>query len=219
MLLVDDHPVVREGLRSVLEKEADIAVVGEAADGLSAIEASSELGPDVVVMDISMPGMNGIEATRRIVEAAPNTAVLCLSLHADRTMIAAMLRAGASGYVLKSSAFDELVRGVRSVGGGSVHLGPEALDNAVGDYITQLREGRFHDHAELTGREIEVLQLIAEGCSTGDVAAQLSISKKTVASHREHIMNKLGVRSVAALTKYAIREGITSVEPDPAARA
>ena len=214
VLLADDHPVVRDGLRSVLGRESDITVVGKTADGNAAVEAVREHLPDVVVMDVSMPGLNGVEATRRIVGEFPRVLVLGLSLSADRHLVSEMLQANASGYVLKDAASEELVTAVRTVAANRTYLGPTVVGGVVRDYVANLDESRSRDGPQLTSRELEVLQLIAEGQDTAAIAARLRISTKTVGSHRGHIMKKLDLHSVAALTKYAIREGISTAEAD-----
>jgi DNA-binding NarL/FixJ family response regulator len=212
ILLADDHRIVREGLRSLLEAEEDMQVVGEADTGRRAIEMSDETGPDVVVMDIGMPELNGIEATRRIVHDHPQTRVIALSMHSDRRFMGEILKAGASGYLLKDGAFEELAGAIRTVISNKMYLSPRIADVVVEDYVRHLPRAEPSAFAALTPREREVLQLLAEGKATKQAAACLHVSVKTVETHRRQIMSKLDIHSVAELTKYAIREGLTSVE-------
>ena len=212
ILLADDHRIVREGLRSLLEAETDMSVVGEADNGRRAIELAEEHGPDVVVMDIGMPELNGIEATRRIIHDHPHTKVVALSMHSDRRFMSEILKAGASGYLLKDGAFDELAGAIRTVMSQKMYLSPRIADVVVEDYVRHLPRSEPSVFAALTPREREVLQLMAEGKATKQAAACLHVSVKTVETHRRQIMTKLDIHSVAELTKYAIREGLTSVE-------
>jgi DNA-binding NarL/FixJ family response regulator len=206
ILLVDDHAMLREGLRSILAREPGVEVVGEAADGRAALDAVRALAPDVVVMDVGMADLNGIEATRRIRAESPSTRVIALSTHSDRRYVAGMLEAGARGYVAKVSAYDELRQAVRAVAAGRVYLSPRLADAGV-------PAPRVSTTISLAPREREVLQLIAEGHSSPEIAGRLHISGHTVETHRRNIMQKLGLHSVAELTRYAIREGITSLDP------
>ena len=210
VLLADDHTIVREGLRSLLERETDIEVVADVEDGRAAVRAVSETRPDVVIMDVSMPDMNGIEATRQITSAAPKTKVICLSMHRERKFVGAMLRAGASGYVLKNDVARELTEAIRRVMSGGTYLSPAIAGDVVRHYVRGRppEKGAF---ADLSEREREVLQLIAEGLSTKEVAAKLYVSEKTVAAHREHIMAKLNLHTVVDLTRYALREGLSEL--------
>jgi DNA-binding NarL/FixJ family response regulator len=212
ILLADDHRIVREGLKSLLEAESDMQVVGEADNGRRAIEMAEEYGPDVVVMDIGMPELNGIEATRRIVHDNPATKVVALSMHSDRRFMSEILKAGASGYLLKDGAFEELAGAIRTVMSSKMYLSPRIADVVVEDYVRHLPRAEPSVFAALTPREREVLQLLAEGKATKQAAAALHVSVKTVETHRRQIMTKLDIHSVAELTKYAIREGLTSVE-------
>jgi len=211
VLLADDHQIVREGLHSLLEAEGDIKVVGEAREGRTAVRMAAELRPDVVIMDIGMPDLNGMEATRQIVEAAAGARVIALSMHADRRLIEGMFKAGAAGYLLKDAAFEELVRAVRTVVSGQTYLCPSVAGTVVGEYVNT-PSGSSSPSSVLTPREREVLQLLAEGKSTKQIALSLGVSVKTVETYRSRLMEKLGLRSVAELTKYAIREGLTSLE-------
>jgi len=206
ILLVDDHQIVREGLRILLEKEPDMEVAAEAEDGRAAVRLAREVSPQVVIMDVAMPDLNGIEATRQIVAECPGIKVIALSMHADRRFVANMLKAGASGYLLKDSAFEELARAIRTVAADKVYLSPEVSDIVVRDYVKGPQE-EASVYSLLTPREREVLQLLAEGKATREIADCLHVSVKTVETHRQQIMYKLKVRSVAELTKYAIRGG------------
>ncbi len=210
VLLVDDHAVVRAGLRALLDGQAGVDVVAESSDGESAVAAAVESTPDVVVMDVTMPGLNGIDATREILAQVPTTRVLCLSMHGDRDMVRAVLEAGATGYVRKECAPRELVEAIEVVSSRRTYLSPSVAAAVVNDYTDLLASSRPADQPRLTARERQVLQLVAEGHSTREIAERLFISPKTVSTHREHVMTKLGVRSVAGLTKYAIRHGLTS---------
>jgi DNA-binding NarL/FixJ family response regulator len=215
ILLADDHRIMREGLKSMLREEPDMSVAGEAENGRQAIEMAEELAPDIVVMDIGMPDLNGIEATRRIVADTAGVKVIALSMHSDRRFVAEVLKAGASGYVLKDGAFEELAVAIRTVMAGQTFLSPRIADVVVEDYLRGMNRGTGMApgvFAALTPREREVLQLLAEGKATKEAAACLHVSVKTVETHRRQIMSKLDIYSVAELTKYAIREGLTSLE-------
>jgi len=211
IILADDHKIVRDGLRSLIEKEGDMEVIAEAADGRQAVQLAVELVPQVVFMDIAMPGLNGIEATRQIVTAAPLIKVIALSMHADKRYIMEMLKAGASGYLLKDCAFEEMCRAIRTVLANKTYLSTQITELVIGDYVQQLQKSNGTAFSVLSVRERETLQLLAEGNSLGQIADRLCISVKTVETHRQHIMEKLNIRSVAELTKYAIREGLTSL--------
>jgi DNA-binding NarL/FixJ family response regulator len=211
ILLADDHQIVRDGLRALLEKEPDMEVVGEAADGRTAVRLALKLRPQIVLIDVSMPDMNGVEAARQILAEAPDIKVLALSMHADKRYVGAMLRAGAVGYLLKDLAFEEVARAIQSAGQGQVYLSRGVVGVVVGDYVRCLAEGQA-DRSDLTAREREILQLVAEGSSTKEIAATLHISIKTVETHRRQIMERLDIHSVAELTKYAVRQGLTSLE-------
>jgi DNA-binding NarL/FixJ family response regulator len=211
VLLADDHQLLREGLRSLLEKQEDIVVVDEAENGREAVKLASTLRPDVIVMDIGMPDLNGIEATRQITTEVVGTKVVGLSMHASEKTVIEMLRAGASGYVLKLSAFDEVVQAVRTCAGGERYLSPK-IAGTVLDGLMKASPQEDSAFAKLTPREREVLQLIAEGKSTKETASILGISPRTVDVHRKNIMEKLELDSVAELTRYAIREGIVPLD-------
>jgi DNA-binding NarL/FixJ family response regulator len=210
IVLADDHPIFREGVRSLLSSLPGVDVVAEVDDGASAVEAARIQNPDVVVIDVSMPGMNGLDATLRIAIEAPDAKVLCLSMHSDRRFVDAALRSGARGYLLKECALEELVSAVHAVVAGQIYVS-SALTGAVLDGYRA--EGSAPSALDLlTLREREVLQLLAEGHSAQDIATRLHVSVKTVGTHREHLMKKLETRSLAGLTKFAIREGLTSAE-------
>jgi len=211
ILLADDHQMFREGLRALFAKAPEMQVVAETADGREAARLALELRPDVVVMDVAMPELNGMEATRRIHGAEPEIRVVALSIHSDRRFVLEMLKAGASGYLLKDAAFEELILAVRTVAEGRCYLSSE-ITGVVVEKLVSGTPPELPTAAEaLSGREREILQLLAEGFGTKEIAERLHISVKTVATHRHHIMQKTRVRSVAELTKYAIREGITFV--------
>ena len=211
ILTADDHKMVREAIGSLLSNELGMEVVGGAEDGRTAVQLARELQPDVVVMDIAMPNLNGIEATRQIVHELPGVKVIALSEHLDRRSVYEMLRAGASGYVPKSCAFEELVLAIRSVVSNQTYISSQISGIIVEGYIRRLPEHETSAYSILTPREREVLQLIAEGKSTKVVAKELYVSAKTIEWHRSQLMKKLGVKSIAELVKYAISEGLTCV--------
>lgn len=213
LLLADDHAVVRSGLRLLLESQPDMAIIGEAETGEEAVRRTAELRPDVVLMDIEMPGINGIEATRRIKGQSPATAMLALTMYEDDQYFFEMLRAGAAGYVPKRAAPDELASAIRAVSRGDVFIHPSLAGRLVQDYLlrrdTDEQEPPIDD---LTPREQEVLTLIAEGLSNGEIAERLVISIKTVDRHRENIMRKLNLHNRVDLVKYALRKGLIDLE-------
>lgn len=211
VILADDHKIVREGIRILLQKYPEIEVIGETEDGRSTVEMARELAPDVVVMDIAMPDMNGIEATRRITEERPGVKVVALSMHSDKRFVSEMLKAGASAYLLKHSAFEELVTAVMTVVENRMYLSPAVTGVVVDNYIKQKDKPGGSVFSMLSDREREVLQLLAEGKNTKEIATILNLSGKTVDAHRMNIMSKLNLHSIAELTKYAIREGLTSL--------
>lgn len=212
VLLVDDHQIMREGLKAILAEEPMIDVVGEADDGRQAVELAASLSPDIVVMDVGMPSMNGIEATRKIRARHPGVGVIALSMYSDKRYVDNMLDAGAGGYVLKESAGEDLLRAVQAVATGKGYLSPEITDLVVDGYMGKQASGASSVYELLGNREREVLQLLAEGRTSRDIGAQLSIAVKTVETHRRNIKEKLNMRSVAELTKYAVREGLTPLE-------
>ena len=212
VLLVDDHELMREGLRSILEREKDVEVVGEAASGRAAVELARTLEPDVVVMDVAMKDSNGIEATRQLRSAWPDLKVIALSSHSDSRYVNAMLDAGACGYVLKANAYDDLRRALVAAQQGKSYLCPDVTESVVGSSLRKPGGDPERSHASLSPREKEVLQLLAEGLSSPEIAQRLFIATTTVETHRRNVMRKLRIHSVADLTKYAIREGLTSLE-------
>lgn len=209
IIIADDHAILREGIRLVLEREPDMEISASVSDGRKVVRACHENQPDIVLMDISMPSLNGIEATRQIIAESTQTRVICLSAHDDAQHITSAVQAGASGYLLKDCSSEELIRSIRLVISGKKYISPSIADvvidtmNNCGDY----KSGTIH--STLTPREREVLQLLAEGQVAKEIAAILHLSVKTINTHREHIMTKLDMHSVAELTKYALREGIT----------
>ena len=212
VLLVDDHKMMRDGLRGLLVGVPDIEVVGEAADGRVALDLVRTLSPDVVVMDIGMPELNGVEATRRIRNEFERVKVVALSTHTDKRYVHHMLEAGACGYVLKIAAHDELLRAIRAASVGKTYLSPE-IAGLVVERSTSATPGKdVSAYSTLGAREREVLQLVAEGKTSGETAKQMHISIKTVETHRRNIVQKLGLRGTAELTKYAVREGLTSLD-------
>jgi DNA-binding NarL/FixJ family response regulator len=213
ILIVDDHGIMRQGLKLLLERQPGMVVVGETSDGRSAVTLAADLRPDVVLMDISMPGLNGIDATRQIRQSVPAAKVIALTAHCDRAAVREILRAGAAGYVVKDSVFDEVEDALRSVMAGRVYLSPRIAGSVVENFVAdQGPDGAAGVFARLSAREREVLQLMAEGKATKEVARALNVSVKTAETHRRAIMQKLDLYSVAELTKYAIREGLTSIE-------
>ena len=212
IVLVDDHKITRQGLRMLLEKEEDMEVIAEAEEGREAVRLAEELVPDVVIMDVSMPDLNGVEATRRIVSENPDIRVVALSMHSDTLFVTEMLKSGACGYLLKDCAFEELARAIHAVMDGKTYLSPSISGVVIEDYVHRLSKAPVSKSDVLTAREREVLQLLAEGKSTKQMALKLHISIKTIETHRRQIMDKLNIHTVAELTKYAIRKGFTSLD-------
>ncbi|MBI4887988.1 MAG: response regulator transcription factor [Acidobacteria bacterium] len=209
ILLADDHTVVRQGLRKVLEESPDWDVVAEAGDGREAVRQAEELKPDVAIVDIGMPLLNGIEATRQIVKRSPSTRVLVLTMHSDEAYVNQILRAGATGYLLKDSADVDLLQAVTAVSKGQSFFSPAVARLMLDDYTRQLADRGIHDRYEsLSDREREIFQLIAEGKANKEIAALLSISPSTVETHRSRIMEKLDVHSAAEIVLYAVRRGV-----------
>jgi DNA-binding NarL/FixJ family response regulator len=214
IVLADDHRILRQGLRSLLTQQADTQVIGEAAEGGAAVLLARELRPDVVIMDAVMPGMDGVAATRQIRSEAPDTKVIALSMHSDRRFVSEMLRAGAAGYLVKDSAFEELHEAVRTVMEGKPYLSSVITGSLVEDFVRQTtaREpAPMPSPKVLTTREQEVLRLLAEGKRVKQVAQLLGISVKTVESHRQNIMDKLEIHSTIELARFALREGFSSI--------
>lgn len=210
-LLTDDHAIMREGLRSLLEKDDNFVVVGEAGDGRSAIKLVRQLAPDVVVMDVTMPDMNGIEATRQIRALPDSPKVLCLSMHAERGLVTGMLKAGANGYLLKSAAARELIDALNVVMSGNTYLSPPIAAAVVERFVRDGSDVSRSSQSRLTRRESQVLELIAEGCHTKEIAHRLKIGIKTVFTYRERTMRKLGLHSNVELVKHALREGMSAL--------
>ncbi len=211
ILIADDHRIMREGLRSLLEKQPGMEVIAEADNGRTTVQLSRKLKPDVVVMDIAMPDLNGIEATRQIVTETPGVKVTALSMLSDTKFVREMLSAGASGYLLKDSAFEELGNALHTVMKNQTYLSPKIASLVVKDYLGTILMKDSSVSPVLTNREREVIQLFAEGKTTKEIASCLYLSIKTIETHRKRIMDKLGFSSIAELTKYAIREGLTSL--------
>lgn len=212
ILLADDHQIVRDGLKSLIEKQPAMRVVGEASNGRDVVRLAGELQPDVIILDIGMPELNGIDATRQIKAQHPLIKILALSMQSDSRFVAQMLSVGASGYLLKDCAFEELSRAIQTVIEGQTYLSPGITSQVIKDYVRRINTSDQAEGHFLTPREREVIQLLAEGLSTKDIASHLTISVKTVETHRTQIMEKLDMHSIAQLTKYAIREGLTRLE-------
>lgn len=212
ILLADDHKLMREGLKAILENDKSFEVVAQASNGRQVISLAEKIRPDVIIMDISMPDTNGIESTKRILTDHPKIKIIALSMHTDKRTIREMLKAGAKGYLPKDCARDELNQAVKSVVRNKVYLSPEIAENVTEGFIYGSEPDGTTARTILSPRELEVLQLLAEGNSTKELAYQLHISIKTVETHRKNISVKLGIHSVAELTKYAVREGLTSID-------
>ena len=211
VLMVDDHKIVRQGLCSLINNEAGMEVVGEAGDGRTAVKLAHELKPEVIVMDVNMPGMDGIDAARRIINDVPDVKIVALSMYPKKSFVVEMLKAGSLGYILKDNAFDELVKAINIVMTGNTHLCPKATNIIVDDYILNPPEYASVDKI-LASREIEILKLLADGKQSKEIALLLNLSVKTIDACRRRIMQKLNVESIAELVKYAIREGLTSLD-------
>lgn len=212
ILIADDHKIVRDGLRSLLEKQPNMEVVAEAENGRKAVSLAIRRRPQVVIMDISMPDLNGIEATRQMLKELPDLKVIALSMHSDRRYILGMFQAGAAGFLLKDCAFQELASAIDTVAANKPYLSPSIARTVLEDFVRGPASSRPSAPDVLTAREREVLQLLAEGWSTKKIASHLHVSAKTVETHRRRIMEKLGLKGIAELTKYAIREGLTSLQ-------
>jgi DNA-binding NarL/FixJ family response regulator len=213
VLLVDDHPLFREGIRALLAVESDIEVVGEAADGKQAIELAQKLSPDIIVMDLVMPGMNGMQAAQQLHDKYPDIKVLILSMYDDDEYVCQILKAGASGYVLKRAASDDLLRAIREVEKGGSALHPSVAAKLIKDYVRRAKSTEQRDSGSvLTARESEVLRLVAEGHTNKQVADMLGLGRKTVDTHRTNIMRKLDLHDVTALVKYALKRGLIKLE-------
>jgi DNA-binding NarL/FixJ family response regulator len=210
ILIADDHEILREGIRKMIEKEPDMEVVGEAEDGRSAVKLARKLVPDIVLMDITMPDLNGMDATRKIVSETPGVKVLALSMHQDRKYVTGMLEAGATGYLIKGCKFEELATAIRSVARKNVYLSPRIADMVLQGYLGKSPK-KFAEPV-LSSREREVLQLLAEGNSVKETAFKLGVSAKTVETHRRHIMEKLQISNSSEIVKYALREGLITLD-------
>jgi DNA-binding NarL/FixJ family response regulator len=209
VFIVDDHTLVRSGIRKLIEASAELNVVGEASDGREAVERIAELKPELVLMDVAMSGLNGIDAARQVHAALPQTRIIMLSMHEDRQYVFESLKAGATGYVLKSAAFQDLMSAIETVMSDRNYISPALSDLVMNDYIRRAQgEEKATELGRLSGREREVLQLIAEGKSSAEVGEMLHISVRTVDTHRHNIMTKLEIHSIAGLTKFAIRHGL-----------
>lgn len=211
ILLADDHELMREGLRTLLAAQPDLEIVGEAEDGAVAVRRALELRPDIVIMDVGMPQMNGIEATRRLTAELPGTKIIALSMHSDRRYVTEMLKAGAAGYVLKQGAFRELASAIGAVLASQIYLSPRVAGVVV-DHLRQPAEPESGPLRLLTAREREILLYVASGRNTKSIAHQLGLSGKTVDGHRRSLMGKLGMQSASDLTRFAIREGLLAAE-------
>ena len=209
ILLADDHPIIREGLRSLIEKQSECMVVGEAGDGAEAVRLAAELQPDLVIMDLTMPIMNGIDATREITAQNPSIRILALSMESNRFFVVEALRAGASGYLLKDSAYAELAEAIRIVASGETYLPRKVTTLLVREFLQCIPAEISVVYSGLTQREREILQLVADGRNTKEIAWELNISGKTVENQRQAIMQKLNLFSIAELTKYAVRNGLS----------
>jgi DNA-binding NarL/FixJ family response regulator len=212
IIVADDHRIVRNGLRRLLNSEPDIEVIAEAENGRKTIQLTRDLSPDVVIMDITMPDLNGIEATRQILAEFPQVKIVALSMHHHEQFVSGMFMAGASGYLLKDCSVEELTAAIRAATKGEVYLSPGIANVVIKNYIRQLKKSDKAIPPILTPRESEVLQLVSEGKTSKKIASIMHISTKTVDTHRLHIMDKLAVSSIAELTKYAIRSGLTSLD-------
>ena len=212
VIIVDDHNLVRMGIKSILERFPDLLVVASLDNGRSALQAAKELMPDVILMDMSMPEMNGMDATQRIATDHPKIGVVILSMHKDKRFVSQAFRAGAKGYMLKDCEPEALVKAIRTVAAGERYICPEIVEVVIDDYIKRVPDSLAQLEIALTPREREVLQLIAEGNNVKNIAFLLKINSKTVDTHRQQVMKKLKLYSIAELTKYAIREGVTCVD-------
>lgn len=212
ILLADDHQIMREGLKALLEKHSSMEVIAEAENGIETLEIARREKPDVIIMDIAMPDINGIEATRQLKSEMTDIKIVALSMHSDRRFVTEILKAGASAYVLKQSAFKDLEKAIKTVMVNRTFLSADILETVVDDYVSQLTKSEYEAYKQLSDRERQVLQLIAEGNSTKEIAFKLHVSVKTIESHRQNIMTKLRIHNLAGLTKFAVREGLTSLE-------
>lgn len=211
ILMADDHKLFCDGLRSMFGSDRSVEIVGEARDGQAAVELARELKPDLILMDVSMPVLNGIEATRKVLADNAAIKIIMLSMHSDKRYVVESLKAGARGYLLKDSAFQEVLAAMRDCMAGKVYLSTQINDLVINDYITLAGSSGSSAYTVLSAREREVLQLLAEGRSTKEIAFHLRVSGKTIETHRKQIMDKLNLHSIAELTKFAVREGLTEL--------
>jgi len=212
IILADDHPVVRRGMQALLESEQDFSIVGVASDGLEAVELTERLKPDVLVLDLMMPGLSGLEALRILRERSPRTRIVILSMYSSTAFVAQALQNGAVGYVLKECTEENLVRAVREAAVGRRFLSPPVTEIAIDDYIEQSKTGPFDPHETLTPRQREVLQLAAEGKTNAEIAARLNISQRTVENHRATLMQRLGLQNQTELIRHAMRHGLIPLD-------
>ena len=211
ILICDDHKIFREGLRALLADQPGVKVVGEARDGLEAVKLAGQLSPDIVIMDISMPGLNGIEASRKLAKSHKAARIIALSMHNDRKYVTEIFKAGARAYLLKDSAFEELMDAIKAVNCGRFFLSAGITSLVLGDYLKGPGSDPRSPFTLLSAREREVLQLLAEGLRTKEISGKLGLSVKTVETHRKKIMEKIGITSIAGLTRYAVKEGLVSL--------
>lgn len=212
ILLADDHELVREGIYSLLEKEKDFKIVAQAKNGRQAVSLTDEHHPDIAVLDVHMPDLNGVEAAKQILKKNPDTRIIALSVYSTRQFVDGMLKAGASGYLLKSCAYEELTNAIRIVANHQSYLSPQIQTILINGYVTNISDKKNDSLSILTSREMEVLQLIAEGVSSEEIASRLYLSVKTISSHRRQILKKLNLNNIADLIRFAIREGVISLD-------
>jgi two-component system, NarL family, response regulator NreC len=208
IVLADDHQIVRKGLRALLEAEADFRIIGEASAGPETAQMVEKLTPDILVLDLMMPGLNGLEVALRVRQQSPNTRVIVLSMHANEAYVLRALKNGASGYVLKNAGMAEIIQAIRQVIAGQRYLSPPLSEHAINAYIEKARVTAMDAYETLTDREREVLQLAAEGLGNNEIAARLSVSPRTVETHRAHLMSKLSLRTQTDLIRYALQHGL-----------
>ena len=212
IIIADDHQIMREGLKALLEKHSSLQVIAEAESGIQTLEIAHREHPDVIIMDIAMPDINGIEVTRQLKAEMADVKIIALSMHSDRRFVSEILKAGASAYVLKQSAFEDLESAIKAVMANRSFLSADILETVVSDYVNQLSGSEYDAYRQLSDRERQVLKLLAEGKTIKEIAYLLEVSAKTVETHRLNIRDKLGISSLAELTKFAIREGITTLD-------
>lgn len=211
IIIADDHQLFREGLANLLAESKDIEIIAQAENGIEAINKTKELDPDIIIMDIGMPVMDGVEATRQLLIELPKTKVIALSMHADKQYIKGMFDAGAAGYLFKNCAYDELIKAIRTVYSGKKYLSEKITEIMIQDYLSK-EENITVNNSELTDRESEILKLLAEGVSINDISDKLFVSIKTIGTHKQHILEKLNLKSTTDIVKYAIKKGIISLD-------